>query len=84
MLSISKSITLNGTSSFDGISVQGYQAILDSETPENIQLSNWINDYASYKIHRTECANDRTEFEDAVFKLQEEMIEEKNKKLMLE
>ena len=79
MLNISKSITLNGTSIFDNISAQGYQAVIDSNAPENMQLSNWINDYATYKAHREECTTERTQFEDTAFELQEKMIEEKNK-----
>ena len=82
MLIINKNIILNGTSDFDGITAQTYQANIDSKFPENMQLSNWIGDYTLYKTHRTECANERTQFEDAAFELQEQMIEE-NKKLSM-
>ena len=79
MLNMNKTVTLNGSSIFDNVTAQGYQAAIDSETPENISLSNWIGDYTTYKAHRGDCATERTQFEDAAFKLQEEMINEKKK-----
>lgn len=82
MLKISKDIILNGSSRFDNAIVQGYQATINNEAPENMQLTNWISDYALYKIHREDCANDRAEFEDKAFKLQEELMAEKSKTML--
>lgn len=84
MLNISKSVTLNGSSVFDNVTAQGYQAVIDSGSPENMSLSNWIGDYAVYKTHRTDCATERASFEDAAYELQEQMIQEKNKLSMPE
>lgn len=78
MLNMNKSVTLNGSSVFDGVTAQGYQAVIDSASPENISLSNWIGDYTVYKNHRSDCATERSDFEDAAFKLQEQMIKEKS------
>ncbi len=77
MLETTKSITLNGNSTFDGVIAQTYQAVIDSNVPENMTLSNWIGDYAVYKNHRIECSTERSQFEDKAYELQEEAIAEK-------
>lgn len=77
MLNITKNVTLSGTSTFDNITAQGYQAVINGDMPESISMTNWIGDYTAYKAHRAECAAERTEFEDKAFTLQEQMIAEK-------
>lgn len=79
MLTITKTTTLNATSTFDGTTAQGYQATINSENPANMSISNWIADYAVYKAHRSECSTERAQFEDAAFELQDVMIAEQEK-----
>ena len=73
-LKMTKSITLSGNSEIDGNPVQGYQATIDSEHPENMSISSWINDQVAYKANRAQCRKDAAEFEDTAYELQDEMI----------
>ena len=74
MLKTNKTVTLNGSSLIDGAAVEGYTASIDSENPENMNISSWINDQKTYKEHRADCRADKAAFEDAAFALQDEMI----------
>ena len=73
-LNVTKTVTLNGNSTIDGVVAQGYEAQIDSENPENMSLSNWISDQKTYKERRSDCRKDAAEFEDRAYALQDEMI----------
>ena len=75
MLKITKSITLKGTSSINGVIAENYQAVIDNENPINMNISSWQQDKALYKANRTECRKDSADFEDYAYALQDEMIE---------
>lgn len=77
MLDISKSIIINAYSNHDGKTVVSYSATIDSNNPEAMTPSNYIQDAALYKEHREECGTERTEFENFVFAEQEKVIAEK-------
>lgn len=74
MLSIRKSITLSGESTFDYVTAAGYQAVIDSANPEDMNLSSWQADKAIYKANREQCRADQATFEDQAYALQDEMI----------
>lgn len=76
-LTMTKSITITGTSTIDGVIAEGYSAKIDSNNPENINFSNYQQDKALYKANRDQCRVDRAEFEDACYEIQDEMITEK-------
>ena len=78
MLNTTKTVTLNGNSTIDGIMAEGYTASIDSANPENMSMSSWIADQKLYKAHRSDCRVDKAAFEDAAFALQDEMIAEKS------
>lgn len=80
MLTTKKNVTLTGTTTIDGVIVAGYQAVIDSENPEDMNLSNWQSNKELYKQNRTICREERAEFEDAAYNLQDTMIEESEKK----
>lgn len=77
MLNMSKSITLNGTSTIDGAVAEGFQATINSENPEDMTLSSWQQDKALYKANRAQCRADEAEFEDAAYALQDELLSQK-------
>lgn len=77
MLNMKKSITLTGESVIDGTPVAGYQAVIDSANPTDMNLSSWQNNKELYKANRTQCRKDQADFEDAAYTLQDELIAEK-------
>ena len=77
MLKTKRSITLSGSSIVDGKLAQQYQAVIDSENPEDINFSNWQTNKALYKENRTLCRADEAEFEDMAYTIQDAMIAEK-------
>lgn len=77
MLKTKRSITLSGNSVIDGKTAQQYQAVIDSENPEDINFSNWQTNKALYKENRTLCRADEAEFEDMAYTIQDSMIAEK-------
>lgn len=77
MLKTKRSITLSGSSIIDGKTAQQYQAVIDSENPEDINFSNWQTNKALYKENRVQCRQDEAEFEDMAYTIQDAMIAEK-------
>lgn len=81
MLNIKKSITLSGQSMIDvgggqNVAAEGYQAVIENDNPENMNLSSWQIDKAICKKYRAQCREDSAEFEDVAYTLQDEMIAE--------
>lgn len=74
MLNIKKSITITGNSTIDGVIAEGYQAVIDSADPENMNLSSWQQDKALYKANRAQCRADQAEFEDMAYEIQDQLI----------
>lgn len=74
MLKITTTITMSGNSMVNDVSVQGYQATIDSGHPENMNIQNWINNQSLYKENRTQCRKDAAEFEEIAYAKQDEMI----------
>lgn len=77
MLKTKKSITLTGNSVIDGVVVAGYQAVINSDDPNDMNISSWQQDKAMYKANRAQCRQDEAEFEDTAYALQDELIAEK-------
>lgn len=80
-----KNITLSGQSVItvteaDGttkeVVAETYNATINSEDPENMNLSSYQNNKALCKANRTQCRKDEAEFEDACYAIQDEMIAE--------
>lgn len=76
MLKQTKNITIEGYSVIDGKNAAGYRAVIKSDNPSDMTLTNWQTDKALYKENRTQCRADQAEFEDAAYALQEEMLTE--------
>lgn len=77
MLNMSKKITYSGRSVIDGVAAAGFQAIIDSENPSNMSISNWVMDKNLYKKNHETCISDQAEFENYAFTVQDELIAEK-------
>lgn len=63
------------------VSVEGYSCTIDSENPENMNVSRYFASNEGrelYKDNRSECRTDYAAFEDAAYALQDEMIAEKS------
>ncbi len=60
--------------------VEGYSCTIDSQNPENMNVSKYFQSEESkalYKTNRATCRADYAEFEDAAYKLQDELIAER-------
>ena len=76
MLSVHRTITVYGRSVIDGTEVEGYQATIDEQKPDDVVFNSWQIDPLAYKENRLICRVDRGDFEDRVYKYQEKMIQE--------
>lgn len=76
LTTIKKNITLTATCKIDGKDVAGYSATINSENPEDMNLSDWQINKTLYKSNRIQCRKDQAEFEDAAYTLQDQMISE--------
>lgn len=55
---------------------EGYSATINSDKPEDMNISSWQQDKATYKAYRSQCRADKAEFEDKVYAIQDELIAE--------
>lgn len=76
---IKKNVTLTATSTIDGAAAENYQATINSDNPDDMNLSSWQVDKALYKANRVQCRKDAAAFEDAAYAVQDAMIAEKEK-----
>ena len=74
MLNIEKNITFSGKSIIDGKEAEGYTAVIKSEKPQDMVITSWQIDGATYKENRVQCRKDKADFEDAAYAMQDEMI----------
>lgn len=74
MLTTTKSITITGNSKIGDVVAESYSATINSDNPEDITLSSWQQDKATYKANRAQCRKDSAEFEDLAYQLQDEML----------
>lgn len=77
MLSVKKNITLTGECIIDGVKAEGYTAVINSENPLDMTLSNYQQNKELCKANRAICRADRAEFEDLAYAIQDEMLTEK-------
>lgn len=73
---LQKNVTITGRSIIDDTEVEGYQATINSDKPEDIMFNYWPMNASLKKEHRVECRKDRAEFEDMAYQIQDEMLEE--------
>lgn len=74
MLKVTKNITLSGRSMINDVEVEAYTASIDSEHPDQMNLQQWQVNKQLRKENRDVCRQDQMEFENAAYKLQDELI----------
>lgn len=74
MLSVTKTISLTGSTVIDNQQVCGYRAEITSDNPSNMVLSSWISNQSIRKANRDTCYADQKAFEDAAYALQDELL----------
>ena len=77
MLEISKTTQFKGNSKIGNEVAKVFDATINTATPENLTLNNYVINYELYKANRALIAADQTAFEDAVYALQEALIADK-------
>ncbi|MDU7031679.1 MAG: hypothetical protein E6357_28900 [Clostridiales bacterium] len=73
-----KEVKLSNASKVGDLFVENYNATIDTSNLQNVQITSYISDQASYKENRALIRADRAKFEDEVYALQDEMIAEQN------
>ena len=74
MLKTNRKITLEGTSTIDGVIVSKFTAAINSEDPNQMTLSSVQINKAAYKANRDAVRTDEAAFEDYAFSLQDSML----------
>ena len=75
MLTISKKVSITGTTSIDGVNVCTYTANINSENPKNLTFGRVIINQDHYKANHETCIAEQVEFENFAYSIQDEMIE---------
>ena len=75
-LDVKKNITLSGVSKVGSDMVVTYSGTIDSDNPENLQLSTYIQNMTAYRANLAELRNDKSDFEDVAFDLQDTLMGE--------
>lgn len=63
-----------GYTTIDGVKVVQHTCVIDSANPQDMRVSMVKMDAEMYKNHRETCRDDFATFEDAAYRLQEELI----------
>lgn len=74
---IEKCITLKGQSMIDGEQAEFYNAEINSKNPSNVSFGCAQTNKELAKANRIQCRQDRADFEDTVYALQDELNAEK-------
>ncbi len=77
MLNMTKTVTINGSSHIEGMIAETFNATIDSNNPENMNLSSYIQNTKTYRENQTQCDKDAEEFRTKAFEIQDAMIAEK-------
>ena len=73
MLKMNKAVTITGNSQIDNVIAETFSATIDSNTPDNMNISSYIQNSKTYRENQTQCDKDWGEFCTEVFKVQDEM-----------
>lgn len=74
MLQITKNISLNGTSSIDGVQVAYMNASINTEGSSGININKNILDYELYGANKAAVRADIAEFEQEVYAIEDELL----------
>lgn len=74
MLKTNKNITLIGYSVVNESNVEGYQAVIKSENPYDMNVTKWGINEDLYKVNLVQCRKDYEDFQKMANNLQDELI----------
>lgn len=77
MLKMNKAVTINGTSQIGGVIAETFSATINSDNPDNMSLTSYIQNTKTYRENQTQCDKDAAEFREKAFEVQDEMVAEK-------
>lgn len=67
-------LTLSGTSEIDGVPIKEFNAKIDFENPDNVQIqAPYISNQDLYRENRAQVRQDETAFEDFVYAMQDKV-----------
>lgn len=76
MLDINKNITLNGISKINGVQVATINATIATDGNKQASVNSYISNKELYDANKSEVRNDISEFNRAVYELEDELIKE--------
>jgi len=76
LTNVKKNIRITGNSEIDGNVIEGYQGEINSENPNEMTHTSWVANKVLYKENRDQCHKDRAEFENTIYKLQDQMLQD--------
>lgn len=75
-LTASSIVTITTGDTTKDVVAESYSATINSDNPNDINISSWQENKAVYKANRTQCRQDSAEFEDAAYAIQDALIAE--------
>ena len=81
MLEINKETKFKGTSKVGEATAKVFEATINTANPESMTFNNYIVSYDLYKNNRTAITTEQTQFEDAAYAFQDQLIAEKAAKV---
>lgn len=79
-LKTTKSVSLNGQSMVNGAQAVFYSANVSTDGSNTTSINQSITDYEVYKANREECRADYEEFQQMVWKIEDELMDEETAK----
>lgn len=77
MLTVNKNITLSGTSVIDGVQVVYMSASISTDGGTGANVNKTITNQELYNANKTQIRADIAEFEQEVYKVEDELLETK-------
>lgn len=74
MLTMTKSININGQSIVNNMIAMTYNATVECDNPKNVLINYYMSNQEAYKANRETCRADQKEFEEYVYALQDELL----------
>ena len=74
MLKVNKNITLNGASEIDGVQVAYMSATISTDGGSNGNINKSIANKELYNANKEQVRADMAEFEDVVYKVEDELL----------
>lgn len=73
MLNTNKTVSITGNSQIEGVIAETFSATIDSNNPDSMSISSYIQNSKTYRENQTQCDKDWGDFCKAVFEEQDKM-----------